>query len=892
MVWADELLSAVHFDNHAEAMHLLQQGHPPNSKTNVTTSPLHLAVEHKDIQMCKLLLEYNADVNWCDSDGQSALFTSTESEISYEIFELLLVSGGKVDMFDIFERTPLHYAVNFLEVDKVRRLLQTPGVQVNAVDYQGCSALHHIITMCDIETDFSDLKSIVKLLLDTGADPNQQDSRGLSALHLAIMHDIYFVELTTLLLSSCKSIKFEVKSLSGENFLHLLFKRPLYEENAVQFLEELLWGKFIPESVFPLLLNMQNVNGLTPFCLYMSNPFEEKKIFKQLLALGAEATFADNLGETPLMKACFLNNVNYALALIDHGALINSQDIFGRSTVYRARSAETVSFLLERGVDLQTVDKFGRSVLCQNLLVSDLDCVEFLIHKGGNVNQPDGYGSCPLHYAAYTDNIDLIKLLLEQKADPCLMDQEGHTAQDVATIHKCRNALQIFQGVEIKETSASCMTAHDLLWCDVHELRHPEETCDLSKLKKLKLTGDVVSVCDEVLQEHSILLSVHHRENEKICKSMACLMETIAQRMGEVEELFTTSVLPSGSVAEGTKTGDPDEFDFIFCLTKFADACDVMEEETSKINGLVKGRSKTEPAPKVSSHFFDDAGFIVTQNLRVAFNQVLSRIIQEEMTWRNSSFVLNGFSDGSEEIERPAFSVQLIWISCHHKYLDVSVDIVPAIYPRSWWPQHVNTTALPLMTKPVEAEGCLLLVLSQEERGPEEDSEFNLRISCLPAERHLMTKLPQEVKDAYMLAKVLVRDDICPVISFRGDVTTKDHAVRASSVIKSYMLKNCLLHVLSGELSLISGCQGELLSKRNLMKFTLNLTIKIFEKLKQLGEEEFLPAYFLPSQNILNYEDLMIYNNDAEEIEENTHELAANVGLFCSLNLNRLAATP
>ena len=111
-------------------------------------------------------------------------------------------------------------------------------------------------------------------------------------------------------------------------------------------------------------------------------------------------------------------------------------------------------------------------------------------------------------------------------------------------------------------------------------------------------------------------------------------------------------------------------------------------------------------------------------------------------------------------------------------------------------------------------------------------------------------------------------------------------------MIKSYMLKNCLQHVLSEELSLISGCQGELLSKRNLMKFTLNLTIKIFEKLKQLGEEEFLPAYFLPSQNILNYEDLMIYNNDAEEIEENTHELAANVGLFCSLILNRLAATP
>ena len=105
MAWAG-LLSAVHFDNHPEAMHLLQQGYQPNGKTNVTTSPLYLAVEHKDIQMCKLLLEYNADVNGCDSDSQSSLFTSTESKLSYQLFELLPASGGKVGMFDTFERKP------------------------------------------------------------------------------------------------------------------------------------------------------------------------------------------------------------------------------------------------------------------------------------------------------------------------------------------------------------------------------------------------------------------------------------------------------------------------------------------------------------------------------------------------------------------------------------------------------------------------------------------------------------------------------------------------------------------------------------------------------------------------------------------------------------------
>ena len=872
-------------------MRLLQQGYPPDDRTNNIISPLHLAVENNDNQMCKLLVDHNADVNWCDSDGQSPIFSCTGSDISYEIFDLLLASGGKVDIYDVFERTPLHYSVNSGPVDRVKRFLQTPGVQINAKDYQGFSALHHVMTICDIETGLDDLQSIIKLLLDAGADPNLQDNRGLTALHLASMHEFYFVELTTLLLSSCKNIDFEVKSHTGDNFLHFLFNKSLYEENAVQLLEDLLWGKFVPESIFPLLLNKRNMEGLTPLCLYMSNPFEEEKIFKQLLSLGADVTLGDNVGVTPLMMACLQNNSDYVLALIDHGACINSCDIYGRSTIYRARSTETVSLLVEHGVDLQTVDKFGRSVLCQNLLVSDLDCVEYLIQKGGNVNQQDRFGSSPLHHAAYDNNGYLIKLLSEQNADLHLQDEEGHTAQDVARIHKCKDALQVLQGIENAETPAAIITdAHDLLWCDVHQLRYPEETCSTTAKKRLKLNRDVISVCEEILKEQSILLSVHHEENDRICKDMTSLMETVTQRMGEIEGIFTASLLPSGSVAEGTKTGNPNEFDFILCLPKFANACDVVEEETSKTSGLVKARSKTKPPPREFSHFIDDSGFFITQNLRVVFNQLLSRIIREEATWKNSSFILNGISDGSEDIERPAFSVQVTWMSCRHKQLHIGVDMVPAIYPESWWPRYIDTTTMRLMTKTVKDEGCLLLALSQEEREPEEDSEFNLRISCLPAEKNVMINLPQVARDAYVLAKVLISDEVSPVVTFSGDgVTTNDHVVHPSSVIKSYMLKSCLLHILSEESSLLTECQEKVLSGTDLTKFTVNLTIKIFRKLQQLaGKEEILPVYFLPGQNILNYEDLMIYHNDPEEIQKDTHDLAAKIVVFCSMLLDCL----
>lgn len=52
-----------------------------------------------------------------------------------------------------------------------------------------------------------------------------------------------------------------------------------------------------------------------------------------------------------------------------------------------------------------------------------------------------------------------------------------------------------------------------------------------------------------------------------------------------------------------------------------------------------------------------------------------------------------------------------------------------------------------------------------------------------------------------------------------------------------------------------------------------------------------LPVYFFPNQNILNYEDSVIYNNDPEEIENETHQLATEIGVFCSLILDCLTAS-
>jgi len=52
--------------------------------------------------------------------------------------------------------------------------------------------------------------------------------------------------------------------------------------------------------------------------------------------------------------------------------------------------------------------------------------------KMGYVNATSSNGSTPLHYAAYNGHTDVVKLLLENGADPSIKDNTGKTAADIA----------------------------------------------------------------------------------------------------------------------------------------------------------------------------------------------------------------------------------------------------------------------------------------------------------------------------------------------------------------------------------------------------------------------------------------------------------------------------
>ena len=314
-----------------------------------------------------LLKDTTINVNSCGFDGYAALHYSCAND-HRDIAELLLLHGADIDARSSFlESTPLMYACENGSFSTTELLLER-GAFVHAKDTNGDTALH---LACKYGNDAS-RRQIVKELLENGADPEEQNTKDKTPLDYGTIYE-------------------------RNDIVDVLARHPTsQEEEETEFttVRETSFSRWEQKA----LCSAARYGIIDQIKGFLEDEFIDRN--------GSDS-FGSNAFHEALQHACMYDHHDIAKLLLDHGVDIEST----------ARKSEATPL---------TVSCSYGSVSTAKVL---LDC-------GANVHAQDVWGDTPLHSACIPSDMYLGKQiaqeLLAHGADPNVKNWNGETPLDVA----------------------------------------------------------------------------------------------------------------------------------------------------------------------------------------------------------------------------------------------------------------------------------------------------------------------------------------------------------------------------------------------------------------------------------------------------------------------------
>ncbi|XP_035534298.1 NF-kappa-B inhibitor epsilon [Morone saxatilis] len=215
----------------------------------------------------------------------------------------------------------------------------------------------------------------------------------------------------------------------GDTILHLAI---IHEE---EFIAQQLIQLF-PREV----LDIQNNLYQSP--LHLATYLNLTDVVKSLLEKGASLELQDQDGNTALHVACQHGQTECAKEMTSGfspsklAPVLETQNWRGLACLHLAaqnRQHQIINLLTGKGADLNIQEgTSGKTALHLAVELHDITSVTLLLNKGANVDAAMFNGCTPLHLAVGRQDADIANLLCQSGADKMLRNMEDETALDLA----------------------------------------------------------------------------------------------------------------------------------------------------------------------------------------------------------------------------------------------------------------------------------------------------------------------------------------------------------------------------------------------------------------------------------------------------------------------------
>ncbi|WP_291992077.1 ankyrin repeat domain-containing protein [Candidatus Accumulibacter sp. ACC003] len=152
----------------------------------------------------------------------------------------------------------------------------------------------------------------------------------------------------------------------------------------------------------------------------------------ELLDKGMDVNSVDPAGNTLLMQTVQRNNKDFFEHLLQRRARLNVRNRNGETALSLAAYSGNLAFVKRLVEAGADVNLYGWSPLIYATFNGHKTTVEYLLSKGANVNAKTENGSTALLFAARFGHQEIVTLLLKNQADPNIANESGATAVDWA----------------------------------------------------------------------------------------------------------------------------------------------------------------------------------------------------------------------------------------------------------------------------------------------------------------------------------------------------------------------------------------------------------------------------------------------------------------------------